>query len=125
MGKCLLGVDKAITKDLAEFLEITPKQVQDLMVFFLVLHDLGKFASAFQQLYSLPKSELITIESCYQYNGKEYRHDRMGLYFWQNIQEDIFAQLLNITEYNNRDREHINASKSLMVLMDCMLGHHG
>ena len=125
VGKCLLGVDKAITKDLAEFLEITPKQVQDLMVFFLVLHDLGKFASAFQQLYSLPKSELITIESCYQYNGKEYRHDRMGLYFWQNIQEDIFAQLLNITEYNNRDREHINASKSLMVLMDCMLGHHG
>lgn len=125
VGKVLLNVDKAITKDLAEFLEVTPKQVQDLIVFFLVLHDLGKFSSAFQQLYSAQNAELITVEFCYQYNGKEYRHDRMGLYFWQKLQDTTFAQLYNIDEFNKRDRLHVNASKSLMVLMDCMLGHHG
>ncbi|WP_438864534.1 CRISPR-associated helicase Cas3' [Neptunicella sp.] len=125
VGKCLLDVDKAITKDLSKFLEVSPKQVQDLIVFFLVFHDLGKFASAFQQLYSVPNNQLITVESCYQYNGKEYRHDRMGLYFWQKLREDIFAQLFNIDEFNQQNPLHVNALKSLMVIMDCMLGHHG
>jgi CRISPR-associated endonuclease/helicase Cas3 len=125
VGRCLLAEDKAITKDLAELLDVTPKQIQSLVVFFLALHDLGKFASAFQQLYSPENDGLINIESCYQYNGKDYRHDRMGLYFWQQLEKDLVSQLYKIDEFNKRDRQQNNTFKSLMVLMDCMLGHHG
>ena len=125
VGKVLLDVDKPLTKDFAQLLDVTPKQIQDLVVFFLVLHDLGKFASAFQQLYSAPDNTLIKVDSCFQYNGKEYRHDRMGFYFWLYLQDDIFSLLLDIEEFNKRDRDHLNSSKSFMVLMDCMLGHHG
>lgn len=125
VGKVLLNVDKPLTKDLAHLLDVTPKQIQDLLVFFLVLHDLGKFASAFQQLYTAHNNTLIKVDSCSQYNGKEYRHDRMGLYFWLYLQDDVFSMLLDIDEFNKRDRKQLNISKSFMVLMDCMLGHHG
>ena len=125
VGLCLLDTRKALTKDLAKFLEVSPKQVQALLVFLLVLHDLGKFASAFQQLFSASNNKLIKIKSCYEYNGKNYRHDRMGLFFWQTIEKHVFNKLFGIAKYNRRDRSHLNISKSLMVLMDCMLGHHG
>lgn len=123
VGKVLLAEEKPLTKELAEFLEITPKQLQSLLVFLLALHDLGKFTSAFQKLYSAPNDELLSIESCFDYDGKKYRHDRMGLYFWNTLLEDFFTFVLGIDEFNRRT--HADISKNLMVLMNCMLGHHG
>lgn len=123
VGKILLAEDKPLTKDLAEFLEVTPKQLQSLLVFLLALHDLGKFSSSFQRLYSARNSELLNIESCFDYDGKKYRHDRMGLYFWNTLLEDFFEVVLSIDDFNRRT--HADMSKNLMVLMNCMLGHHG
>ncbi len=126
VGKTLLAENRTVTKDLAEFLELTPLQVQSLLVFFLVFHDLGKFASAFQQLFSsCDDGRLLKVEHCYQYDGKNFRHDRMGLYFWQQIEALVFKELFSIPELNKRDRKHLEIKKSLMVIMDCMLGHHG
>lgn len=123
VGKVLLSLDKPLTKDLAQFLEVTPKQLQSLLVFLLALHDLGKFASAFQRLYHSTNGELLNIEACFEYDGRKYRHDRMGLYFWNSLLEDFFTVVLGIDEYNRRT--HVDTSKNLMVLMNCMLGHHG
>lgn len=125
VGHCLLDDNRVLTKDLANFLELTPKQVQSLLVFFLVLHDLGKFASAFQQLFSIDNERLLKVDHCNQYDGKSFRHDRMGLYFWQQLEFLVFNKLFSIPELNKRDRQHAEIKKSLMVIMDCMLGHHG
>ncbi|MGR6503941.1 CRISPR-associated helicase Cas3' [Shewanella sp. Koi 1] len=125
VGQCLLGENRALTKDLAVFLELRPKQVQRLLVFFLVFHDLGKFASAFQQLYINDDKRLLKVERCNQYDGKSFRHDRMGLYFWGEIEEIVVKELFSISELNKRNREHAEIKKSLMVIIDCMLGHHG
>jgi CRISPR-associated endonuclease/helicase Cas3 len=126
VGQYLLSENRPLTKDLAMFLELTPKQVQSLLVFFLVLHDLGKFTSAFQQLFSFFTDErLLQVIDCKQYDGKYFRHDRMGLYFWQQLESLVFNKLFSIQELNKRNRQHLEIRKSLMVIMDCMLGHHG
>lgn len=125
VGQYLLDENRALTKDLAVFLELTPKQVQRSLVFFLVFHDLGKFASAFQQLYASDDKRLLKVERCKQYDGKSFRHDRMGLYFWSEIEALVFNELFSISELNKRNREHVEIKKTLMVIMDCMLGHHG
>lgn len=123
VGKVLLSEDKPLTKELAQFLDVNPKQIQSLLVLLLALHDLGKFASAFQKLYIPPNDELLNVESCFEYDGAKYRHDRMGLYFWHTLIEEFFKVILDISGFNRRI--HNIASKNLMVLMNCMFGHHG
>jgi len=118
VAKQLLADDKPLTRTLAQFLELSPLQLQQLIVFALALHDLGKFASAFQALYQHNNPELVTPESRKSYDGKNYRHDRMGLYFWNDFlkskSEDVFGQTLSSEQRS-----------SLLTLMRCSLGHHG
>jgi CRISPR-associated endonuclease/helicase Cas3 len=122
VGALLLGPEKQLTKDLAEFLDLKPDQVQSVFMFCLALHDLGKFASAFQKLYAC-QSEALLIPDCRkEYDGREYRHDRMGLFFWSSIQSDIFPQLVSLGSDKGKQD---NVSDTLMVLMNCVLGHHG
>ncbi|WP_372740051.1 CRISPR-associated helicase Cas3' [Neptunomonas sp.] len=123
VGALLLSPKKQITKDLAEFLELQPSQVQQLFSFCLSLHDLGKFASAFQKLYSAPSGDLLIPDCRKEYDGRDYRHDRMGLFFWQKLVVDPLPELLGLSEYQKRDQEQ--CFDSLMVLMNCVLGHHG
>ncbi|MBV7315797.1 CRISPR-associated helicase Cas3' [Shewanella sp. NIFS-20-20] len=125
VGKALIDEQRPLTFDIAIFLDIPPKQVQELVVLFLALHDLGKFASAFQKLIPSDQVNLFKPGHCDLYDGRNYRHDRMGLYFWQHIESLVFNELFSIFEVNKRDRQHAEIKKSLMVIMDCMLGHHG
>jgi CRISPR-associated endonuclease/helicase Cas3 len=125
VGQQLIAEERGLTRDLATFLDLAPQQVKNILVFFIVFHDLGKFASAFQQLITYEDESLLKVVQCYQYDGKNFRHDRMGLYFWQQIEALVFNELFSIPELNKRDRQHLEIKKSLMVIMDCMLGHHG
>ena len=92
-------------------------------MFALALHDLGKFASAFQGLYQPQNSELIIPNSRGAYDGAKFRHDRMGLYFWQDIEKSLF-EIIDPTQSILRG-DKCKITKSLMVLMNCVLGHHG
>ncbi|WP_341217942.1 CRISPR-associated helicase Cas3' [Neptunomonas phycophila] len=123
VGELLFSSEKQVTKDLAEFLELQPEQLQRLFTFCLCLHDLGKFASAFQKLYSAPNSDLLIPECCKEYDGREYRHDRMGLFFWQDLVREKLPELLGLSSCDNRDKER--CFDSLMVIMNSVLGHHG
>lgn len=124
MGKLLLDIDRPLTKDLADLLEITPSQVQGMMTFMLALHDLGKFASAFQALYVNSDNNLLKPDCRKQYEGSFYRHDRMGLYFWEYVKTDLLTKFVK----DNGDldvRARGESLDTLMVLVDCVLGHHG
>ncbi|MPY25558.1 HD domain-containing protein [Shewanella sp. YLB-07] len=88
VGQQLLCSNKPLTKALADFLELSPQQLNALFVFSLALHDLGKFASAFH--VADRDNPLISASSRFDYDGSQYRHDRMGLYFWQNIELSFF-----------------------------------
>ncbi|PHM69423.1 CRISPR-associated helicase/endonuclease Cas3 [Xenorhabdus kozodoii] len=126
VGQLLLAPHKKLTQDLANFLGLSPESLQNLLSFFLALHDLGKFASAFQQLYSQENTNLIKPGQYSPYDPQSFRHDRLGLFFWKKIQDDVLAALVGdngqpFSEENTQKQ----AQKTLMVLMQCMLGHHG
>ncbi|OEY65570.1 CRISPR-associated helicase/endonuclease Cas3 [Marinobacter sp. X15-166B] len=123
VGRRLLCPSKTLTTDLATFLELSPQQLNALFGFALALHDLGKFASAFQGLYRPENTSLIDANSRFGYDGSQYRHDRMGLYFWHEIEPGFFDQItLEETPSRTEDRQ---LRKAVMVLMNCVFGHHG
>jgi len=123
VGAELLAPEKPLTKDLAKFLEVTPLQLHNIVSFALSLHDLGKFASAFQKLYPHSSTELLMPTCRKEYDGRSFRHDRMGLFFWNDIKENCLAKLLDVDDLSTREQGAI--FDTVMVLMECMLGHHG
>ena len=86
VGFILLAEEKPLVKKLAEFLAVGPKQLQRILVLTLALHDLGKFASSFQKHYEHNNLTLLTSENYHKYYGKAFCHDRLGLYFWQQLE---------------------------------------
>lgn len=120
VGWVLLSENTALTKNLAEFLELEEEAFIKLFVFCLALHDLGKFASAFQALFQDASGQLFSANPRWQYNGKEFRHDLLGLYFWHELRdlEELFP--LSIS-----DEEEPEIFQTFTVLMECTLGHHG
>lgn len=52
VGQAIFNTNSALRHDLARFLELTEDQLASIFAFMLALHDLGKFSSSFQKLYS-------------------------------------------------------------------------
>lgn len=120
VGKVLLRQNKALSKNIAELLELDEEAFIALFVFCLVLHDLGKFASAFQALFQDESGCLFVANPIWHYNSKEHRHDQLGLYFLHQLRdlEALFPLSLS-------DAEEGKVFESFSVWMECTLGHHG
>ncbi len=123
VGFLMLDPKKPLTIALANFLEVSPETLRQLFTFSLTLHDLGKFSSAFQALYQHESHLLINADSRMPYDGKNNRHDMLGYYFWKRLVQDDLIKLPGLN--NAEGRQLKNVYRSLMVLMDCTLGHHG
>lgn len=122
--KALLYENQEFTNDLAEFLDIEPKNLISLLCFFIAIHDLGKFSSAFQRLFisevSTPLHEFNTTRS---YDSLNFRHDRLGLHFWYKNELEVLQRLTNEQELDIDDEDE--ALESLLILVLSVLGHHG
>lgn len=123
VGKAVFSANQALTRDLAHFLELTEEQLTNLFCFMLALHDLGKFSSSFQKLYLSNTDDLYNPVDCADYDGKNFRHDRMGLYFWTIIQDEVLMVLTQGEDVDSRGLMRVQ--DTLMILADCVLGHHG
>ena len=123
VGQAILDANTGLKSDLVSFLDITEAQLSSVFSFMLTLHDLGKFASAFQKLYLNTSSDLYRPINCHDYDGKNFRHDRLGLYFWKLIQGDVLAAVIGSDQLERRTQERM--LDTLTVLADCVLGHHG
>ncbi|QIR07714.1 CRISPR-associated helicase Cas3' [Salinivibrio costicola] len=119
----LLHKERPLTKAIAEFLELSPEQLRTLWCFMISLHDLGKYASAFQELNLSVSADLLKPRSKKEYDGREYRHDRLGYYFWQQNKTEI-AQAICGQSVTSMDGE-IAIYETVDVLAQCVLGHHG
>lgn len=101
----LLAPDKAMTQHLAKQLQVNADWLRTLLVFCLALHDLGKFARAFQGLQSELSPDLVKGKLSYA-----ERHDSLGFALWQALQKRLTAA---------------NDFKALEPWLEIVTGHHG
>lgn len=118
-----LNADKALINDISELLGVPTKSLITLLSFFMALHDVGKFASAFQALAPQLSPELISPNRCKSYNGRDYRHDRLGTWFWQQTRGTVTQYCVETNALKRPPKSFLN--RTLNTLMGCMLGHHG
>lgn len=120
VGSILFSADTKIVKDISNFLQINPEDFVKLFCFILSLHDLGKFSSSFQYINKNIFDKKQIPESRFSYDGKNYRHDRLGYYFWKEIKETVFSLVIPYGDYNKR-----KLSNGFMIIIETVLGHHG
>lgn len=120
VGAILFSSEKKIVKDIANFLNIDPKEFSTLFTTLLSFHDIGKFSSSFQYINKNIINTELVIKSRFSYDGEKYRHDRLGYYFWKQIEDSFFDLILSNQNYNER-----KLSKGFLILMETLLGHHG
>ena len=111
-GQVLIGLPSFSLKPIAEELGWTQAQVESLFIFFLALHDLGKFARAFQGLVPDLSPDLVPADPSKRYGR---RHDTLGWLLWcQDFAEDCPAENLPQPEH-----------EFWAVWLRSMVGHHG
>lgn len=122
--EALLESNVFFTKDLSELLQLPSNELIKLLCFFVAIHDLGKFATAFQLLFSAKDLPLYAANQRVKpYDGKEYRHDRLGYYFWLKNAEKITQVIASQQDLDEDDLEE--AMEALEVILHSVLGHHG
>ncbi|WP_100158464.1 CRISPR-associated helicase/endonuclease Cas3 [Proteus columbae] len=120
VGSILFSADTKIVKDISDFLQINAEDFSKLFYFILSLHDIGKFSSSFQYIGKNIIDKKQIPESRFSYDGKNYRHDRLGYYFWMQIKETVFSLVIPDGDYNNR-----KLSNGFLIMIETVLGHHG
>lgn len=80
-GEALLRIPRFSLAPLAKDLGWAVAEVERLFVYFLVLHDLGKFARAFQGLAPNLSPKLVT---CDRHKRYTQRHDTIGWLVWRD-----------------------------------------
>ncbi|MBH2724845.1 CRISPR-associated helicase Cas3' [Serratia marcescens] len=87
--------------------------------YFLALHDIGKFARGFQQLYPHNNSALVSDA------GRIYRprHDSLGYWLWQNhiLPRWLDDNIALLPDDENKER----CESSLDIWLQLVTGHHG
>lgn len=88
--------------------------------YFLALHDIGKFARGFQQLYPHRHPELVP-----PINGKSYicRHDSLGYWLWnETVKSRWFAGEASLLPHADNPKQ---VQHAIDIWMQIVTGHHG
>lgn len=121
VGWLLLAPEKPLCQRLALKLEIAPELLQKWLAFFLCLHDIGKFAVAFQGLISGLSPDLIKPNERKKYTE---RHDSLGYCLWldeDGLRDRLEAQETWLAQSSNPKQ----LARTLDVWMQIVTGHHG
>ena len=121
--KVLLEKNSSFTSNIAQFLGLTTERFIALFSFFSAIHDLGKFSTSFQSLFFTHITPLNNFKHTKPYDGSNFRHDRLGLYFW-NLHESMVLEYILSDSVLNNDDQFENLEK-LRVIALTVLGHHG
>jgi len=120
VGWYLLAPDKPNCKQMAKQLQVTPEWLRTLFTFCLVLHDLGKFARAFQGLNPNLSPELVKANPRMCYSE---RHDSLGFCLWREV---LHAKLTAKLSLNKSD-DAFNKTwlAHFEPWLEIVTGHHG
>nr|WP_298379552.1 CRISPR-associated helicase Cas3' [uncultured Halomonas sp.] len=123
VGWCLLGPQRPLTQQLAVQLGLPVDSLRKLLVWALGLHDLGKFARAFQGQAQPAGVELVALLPRLAYSK---RHDRLGALLWkENWIPWLQSDALRWPESQVSREQRESLSKAFAALMAPMFGHHG
>lgn len=109
VGWYLLDPDKPLCLRLARQLGVAPRWLQQFFSFCLMLHDLGKFARAFQNLVPSLSPNLVPYAGQCVYNE---RHDTLGFLLWK---KKLAKNLTGL----------IPADINIEPWLEVVCGHHG
>jgi len=112
-GWLLVDDDKPLCQRLAAQLGLEPKWLRHFFIFCLALHDLGKFARAFQGLKQNISSDLVEANANMPYSE---RHDTLGFCLWRKTMVSEFSKL-----YPN----HSSWLNKIEPWIEIVTGHHG
>jgi len=121
VGWLLLDPEKPLCRRLAAQLEIAPEQLRQWVVFFLCLHDIGKFATAFQGLASGLSPDLVPKNPRMEYT---VRHDTLGYMLWRDVLNNRLEDAQTFCELTDA-KELRQLGRTLDVWMQVVTGHHG
>ena len=123
VGWFLLAPERPLTQHLSRQLGLSPDVLRRLLVFLLGVHDLGKFARAFQGVARPECSGLVPPVERLAYIE---RHDRLGALLWQSCWMQWWQDgtLGGVGEMPLR-RERRQLADTLRALLGPMFGHHG
>lgn len=122
VGWVLLERNPNLLNHFANLCGIEKELLKPVLIFFLALHDLGKFSESFQNIIPELLEELqgITNSKKQPYSKRVFAHDSIGFLIWK---ESVFKQITknySISSKAQRAWKHI-----FNVLMEASNGHHG
>jgi CRISPR-associated endonuclease/helicase Cas3 len=118
VGWLLLDPEKRLCQHLAAQLSIESELLRRWATFFLSLHDIGKFASAFQGLVTGLSPNLVTSRLPYT-----ERHDSLGYLVWDDDDEGLFFKALEKGAFPGIAQRQLR--RAMCVWMQIVTGHHG
>ncbi|MCG5510227.1 CRISPR-associated helicase Cas3' [Ectothiorhodospira lacustris] len=122
-GWLLLAPERPLTRLLAARLDLPPEGLRRFLVFLLGLHDLGKFARAFQGVARPQGGELVSPIERLAYTE---RHDRLGALLWQaSWIEWLRDGTLRWPDCDLDRKTRQQLSETLRAVLAPMFGHHG
>lgn len=121
VGYSLLDITKLLCRRLAGELEVKPLWLQKWFAFCLSLHDIGKFATAFQGQIANLSENLVPSNSMMPYTK---RHDTLGFILWQKVLEDYWLDEGGLG-CKSKDSDLRKILKAVTPWMEIVSGHHG
>ncbi|MGZ8942238.1 MAG: CRISPR-associated helicase Cas3' [Methylobacter sp.] len=116
VGWFLLSPEKPLCQQVAKQLQVQPEWLRVFFVFCLSLHDLGKFARAFQGQKSGLSPELVKPNPRMTYSE---RHDSLGFCLWRDKLQKNLADLFSNNE------ESLEWLPQIEPWLEIVTGHHG
>jgi len=120
VGSVLLEKNPALFDRFAKLCGIETQVLKPVLIFFLVLHDLGKFSESFQNIIPELLEKLQGIKSSQKqaYSKRAFGHDSIGYLIWKSC---VFKQVSEHYQVDSIDDWH----DLLIWFMEASNGHHG
>ncbi len=121
VGWILLDPDKPLCQRLTKQLNVSPAWLQRWISFCLCLHDIGKFATAFQGIAPALSPSLVPSDKRMPYSE---RHDSLGFLLWQDVLSSKWLDCGGLG-YESCHSDLAKMFRNVAPWMEIVTGHHG
>jgi len=122
VGKIILDRNPVLLKQVSISCGIETKILKPILIFFLALHDLGKFSESFQCVVPELFKKLHGKENSFKHPySKRFCHGSIGYLLWRDW---LFSRFLDLMGLEN-DQDQEDWRDLLRWFLEASNGHHG